>query len=190
MTNTARKTAVGAAVVVAVLGCTSSAATAKSAAAVAGQPSLLAPDARVRGGSPRVAALIIEAAAHSDTFRGLIDQLRQTDGIALIREGPCGLGVRACLVHAMTIAGPNRMLFILVDGRASDRDLMGSIGHELQHALEVLSNRQVRTGRALQLFFNEMCHFCGGQFETGAAIRAGDAICVELQKSAAAERRE
>jgi hypothetical protein len=163
-----------------------SAAATESGAAVAGQPSLMAPDARVRGLSTRVGALIIEAATRSDTFRGLIDQLRKTDGIVLIREGRCGLGVRACLLHAMTIAGPNRMLFILVDTRASDRDQMGSIGHELQHAVEVLSNRQVRTGRAMLLLFKEMCHFCGGQFETDAAIEAGNAVRAELQNSNAA----
>ena len=118
----------------------------ESGAAIADQLSLMAPGARVRGASPRVAALILEAAAHSDTFRQLVDQIGKTDGIVLIREGRCGLGVRACLLHAITIAGPNRMLFILVDARPSDCDLMGSIGHELQHAVEVLSDRQVRTG--------------------------------------------
>jgi hypothetical protein len=158
----------------------------ESSAAVAGQSSRMAPDARVRGGSPRIAALIIEAAAHSDTFRRLIDQIGKTDGIVLIREGRCGLGVRACLLHAMTIAGPNRMLFILVDARASDYDLMGSIGHELQHAVEVLSNRQVRTGRAMLLLFKRICNFCGGQFETDAAIKAGDAVRAELRNSNAA----
>ena len=40
------------------------------------------------------------------------------------------------------------------------------------------------------LLFKEPWHFCGDQFETEAAIRAGDAVRVELQKSAAAKRRE
>ena len=183
------KTRRNVAVAVAVLGWAFHASATESCAAIADQPSLMA-DARVRGGSPRVAALIIEAAAHSDTFRRLVDQISKSDGIVLIREGRCGLGVRACLLHAITIAGPNRMLFILVDARASDCDLMGSIGHELQHAVEVLSDRQVRNGPAMLLLFKELCHFCGDQFETEAAIRAGDAVRVELQKSAAAQRRE
>ena len=61
MTKKARQAA-GVAVVVAVLGWTSSAAATESAAAVAGQLSLLAPDAHVRGLSPRVRATITEAA--------------------------------------------------------------------------------------------------------------------------------
>ena len=40
--------------------------------------------------------------------------------------GQCGHGVRACLLPMMTMAGPNRVLRILVDQRKSDRDLMGS----------------------------------------------------------------
>lgn len=135
-------------------------------------------------------AVIIEATAQSQTFRGLVDQIGKTDGIALIREGRCGPWVRACLLHAMTIAGPNRMLFILVDARASDRDLMGSIGHELQHAVEVLSNRQVRTGLAMTMLFKHMCKFCGDQLETDAAVQAGNAVREELRKSAAAASRE
>jgi hypothetical protein len=163
----------------------------KSRAAVATQLLLTASDARVRGGSPRVATDIIEATAQSRTFRGLVDLIGTTDGIALIREGRCGLGIRACLLHTMTIAGPNRLLFILVDPRASDRDLMASIGHELQHVVEVLSDRSVRNGGSMLLLFKGMCQLCRrDQFETEAAIRAGDAVRVELQKSAAAERRE
>jgi hypothetical protein len=80
------------------------------------------------------------------------------------------------------MAGPNRVLHILVDPRKSDRDLMGSIGHELQHAVEVLGNRHVRSSSAMILFYKEMCDPCGLRFETVAAIGAGNAVRAELQK--------
>ena len=134
-------------------------------------------------------AVIIEAAAQSKTFRGLVDQIGTTDGIVYVAEGQCGHGVRACLLDTMTMAGPNRVLRILVDPRKSDRDLMGFVGHELQHAVEVLSNRGVRSYNAMILFFKTTCYECGSRFETDAAIRAGNAVRDELRKSAAAGKR-
>ena len=187
MTRTAGRAA-GVAVVVAVLGWTSNAAATESSAAVAGQPSLMA---RVRSASPRFMGIIIEAAAQSRTFRGLVDQIGTTDGIVYVAEGPCGHGVHACLLFTITMAGPHRVLWIHVDPNKPDRDLMASIGHELQHAVEVLSNRTIKSGRAMYSLYFEKCHRCGGAIETYAAVRAGSAVREELQKSAAAaERRE
>ena len=189
MTKKARQAA-GVAVVVAVLGWTSSAAATESSAAVAGQESLMAPDPRVRSASPRVVAVITEAAAQSKTFRGLVDQIGTTDGIVYVAEGECGHGVHACLLFTITMAGPNRVLRILVDPQKSDRDLMASIGHELQHAVEVLSNRAVRSYAAMYLLYETKCYKCRSRFETDRAIRAGDAVRRELRKSAVAERRQ
>jgi hypothetical protein len=184
MTKTARRAA-GAAVVMTVLGWTSGAHATESDTAVTRQPSLMAPDARVRGVTTRVVAVINEAAAQSQTFRALVDRIGATDGIVYVAEGQCGHGVRACLLDTMTIAGPNRVLRILVDPRRVDRDLMGSIGHELQHAIEVLSHRSVRSYSAMILLFKKMCDGCGRRFETDAAVQTGNAVRAELQNSAA-----
>ena len=188
MTKTTRRTA--AMVVVAALGGTTSAAATESSAAIAGQPSLMAPDARVRGVSTRVVAVIIEAAAQSKTFRGLVDQIGTTDGVVYVAEGQCRNAVRACLLHTMTAMGPHRVLWIIVDARNTDRELMADIGHELQHAVEVLSNRNVRSNSAMTLLYNRIGNACGRRFETDAAIGAGNVVRAELQKSAATERRE
>jgi len=177
-------------VVVAVLGGTTSWAATESNPAVAGQPSLMTPDARVRGVSTRLVVVIIEAAAQSKTFRGLVDQIGTTDGVVYVAEGQCRHGVRACLVHAMTAMGPNRVLRILVDPRSADRDLMANIGHELQHAVEVLSDRNVRSFSAMTLLYMRICNACGRRFETDAAIEAGNVVRAELRKSAATEGRE
>ena len=189
MTTTARRTA-GVAVVMAILGWTSPAAATESSAALASQPSRMAPDARVRGLGTRLVAVIIDATAQSQTFRRLVDRIGATDGIVYVGEGQCGHRVQACLLVTMTIAGPNRVLRILVDPRKSDRDLMGSIGHELQHAVEVLSHRSIRNSSAMILLYKEMCHACGFRFETDAAIRAGTAVRDELRTSADVERHD
>ena len=124
------------------------------------------------------------------TFRGLVDRIGITDGIVYVAEGQCGHGVRACLLITMTLMGPNRVLRILVDPQRVDRDLMGSMGHELQHALEVLSHRSIRSGSAMTLLYNKEGYKYGRRFETDAAVSAGDAVRAELQESAAGEGRE
>jgi hypothetical protein len=145
--------------------------------------------ARVRGVSPRVVAVLMAAAAESKTFRGLIEQVNATDGIVYIVEGDCGHGVRACLIFAITSAGPNRVLRILIDGRKTDREAMGSIGHELQHAVEVLSDPTVRNLGQMYRLYDQICSQCGVLFETRAATQAGDDVRGELKKSAAATKR-
>jgi hypothetical protein len=86
------------------------------------------------------------------------------------------------------LAGPNRVLQILIDGRKTDREAMGSIGHELQHAVEVLSNPTIRSVGKMYFLYKRICNPCGLRFlETDAAIRAGDAVRGELQTGAVAE---
>jgi hypothetical protein len=185
MSKTTRR-AMGAAVVLAVLGWALRASAAESGGAMAGQPSLMAPDARVRGVSPRMVTVINEATARSKTFGALVDQIGRTDGIVYVAEGQCGHGVGACLLLTMTLMGPNRVLRILVDPTKEDCERMGSIGHELQHAVEVLGHRSIRSGSAMTLLYKKEGSREGGHFETDAAIKAGNAVRAELRESAAA----
>jgi hypothetical protein len=147
----------------------------------AGQASEMAPHVRVRGVGARLVAIINDATAQSETFRGLVDQINHTDGMVYVAEGDCGSGVRACLLLRMTMMGPHRVLRIQVDGRVADRDLMASIGHELQHAVEVLSYHFVRSSSQMILLYRRICDVCGRFFETNAAVRAGDGVRDELR---------
>jgi hypothetical protein len=158
-------------------------ASASNVVVVAGQPSATTARTRVRGANARLDAVIAEAVTRSQTFRGLVDTILTTDGIVYVAEGECGQGVRACLLAMVTIAGPNRLLRIAVDPRKSDEDLIGTIGHELQHAIEVLSDHYVRSSSAAILRLKEICSACGSRYETDAAVKAGDAVRAELQKT-------
>jgi len=144
------------------------------------EAAFMAPEARLRGSSQRMVAAIRNAVTSSQTFRGLMDQIDRTDGVVYVMEGNCEHGVRACLLLAMTAMGPNRVLWIRIDPRKTDRDLMGSVGHELQHALEVLSHRGIRSGSAMLLLYKKEGSTEGGHFETDAAIKVGHAGRAEL----------
>lgn len=55
--------------------------------------------------------------------------------------GACG--PVSCI--ALVVAGPHRVLHIVVDVRRENLALTAAIAHELQHALEVLGDARVRT---------------------------------------------
>jgi hypothetical protein len=174
---------------IAALACTSGAAVPQLRVGIADQ-ALAAPNARVRGGTSRLAVIITNAAAQSETFRGLVERIGTTDGLVYVTEGKCAHWVRACLLHDVTVAGPHRVLRIIVDPEHSELDLMASIGHELQHVMEVLGNRTIRSGKQIRLLYQLKCPLCYTVFETDAAVRSGRAVREELEASAAAPRHD
>ena len=132
---------------------------------------------RVRADNPVLSAAIVEGAKRSTTFRRLIDAIDATDGLVFVLEGRCGQGVRACLHMSLELSGENRLLRILVNSRrAPGCELLGSIGHELQHALEALSNPNVRTSFELSSFFQQIGPEGPRRFETPEAIHVGLAV--------------
>jgi hypothetical protein len=135
---------------------------------------------RVRSNHPRIVALIAEATERSPTFRGLVETIEATDGIVYVQEGICRHGIRACLT-GVTKPGAMRFLWIRVDTGKTDRELMASVGHELRHAVEVLSNRRVTsTGAMYLLYKREGLKTDSSAFETVAAVEAGRAVGLEL----------
>jgi hypothetical protein len=175
VTKTTRNLVAGLAVTVATAGAVRVAAASEAAG-------MADPERRVRTSSPVLAQLINDATERSDTFRGLIETIRTSDGIVYVEEGDCGHGVRACLV-AVSAAGPNRILWVKVDTRKSDWDLMGSIGHELRHAVEVLDNPAVTSNAALYFFYARVGRTgTTGAFETEAAVQAGHAVRAEVRR--------
>ena len=132
---------------------------------------------RVRAESPLLAAAIVQGGERSTTFRRLIEAIDATDGLVYVLEGRCGQGVRACLHMSLELSGKNRLLRILVDPRrAPGCELIASIGHELQHALEALSNPNVRTSFGLSSFFHQIGPEGPRRFETPEAIQVGLAV--------------
>lgn len=142
----------------------------------------VAGNSRVRTDSATVATLIAEASARSVTFRSLVEAIDATDGIVFVSEGKCKHGVAACLYLTVTKAGPNRLLRIAVDTRKADWDVMGSIGHELQHAMEVLSDVRVDSDAAIFLLYKQIGSTSGDRFETEAAIKAGNHVRKEARQ--------
>ena len=137
---------------------------------------------RVRSSDRALAGLIDQATRGSETFRRLITSIQASNGIVYVEPGRCGHGVRACLKMWMQVSGPNRFIRIVIDRSKSDRDVdvMGSLGHELQHAVEVLSEPAVTNGVTMYNFLRRTAPTDGNRFETTAAVNAGNAVIDEL----------
>ena len=118
------------------------------AAAVLGTPGLSAaadaipgtpmPGPHVRSSNSELSALIKQAGERSATFRDLVDTINASDSLVFVEAGDCRHGVRACFV-SVTATKSYRYMRVVVDTRKADSDLMGSIGHELRHTLEVIA---------------------------------------------------
>jgi hypothetical protein len=143
------------------------------------------PLVRVRSSNPFIVAVIDEAAERSTVFRRLIKQIEASDGLVYVDDGKCGHGVRACLILSVQVAGPHRLLRIVVNARPEKKacDLMASIGHELQHAIEVLGEPRVRDFHTAYAFYERegSADRLTARFETAAALRTGfevrDEVC-------------
>jgi hypothetical protein len=141
---------------------------------------------RVRSSSPAVLAALGFGSEHSPILRSLVNRIDATDGIVYVEEGTCGHGVRACLLMLVTVAGPHRVLYIRVDPRkAAGCSLVSAIGHELYHAIEVLSEASVRSSHMMFALFERLGPRVSGRFETKAALRTG----LDVEREACRQQR-
>jgi hypothetical protein len=132
---------------------------------------------RVRAENPVIQTAIAQGVERSPTFLRLIEAIDATDGLVYVLEGECGLGVRACLHMSVELSGPHRLLRVFVTpSRAPGCELIASIGHELQHAFEVLSHSRIRSTGALTSFFHRIRPENPGRFETAKAIEIGISV--------------
>lgn len=136
---------------------------------------------RVRTDNPIIKAAIGQATSLSATFRRLVEVINNTDGLVYVEEGRCGNRARGCLLHVMTASGPYRMLHIEINTRRAGKEIMGLVGHELQHAVEVLSEPKLNTSVGILNFYQHEGRFSlGNSAETSAALRAGTDVEVEV----------
>ncbi|HXD21541.1 MAG TPA: hypothetical protein VN654_31260 [Vicinamibacterales bacterium] len=137
----------------------------------------------VRSSNPALVIVMQHASERSATFRGIVAAIDASDSIVFVEEGNCGHGVRACFVD-LAAGGTNRYMRVIVDTRKADWDLMGSIGHELRHTLEVIGEPGVRDNHARYFFYERIAvHGASGACETQAAIDAGNTVRSEVRKS-------
>jgi|RhiMethySRZTD1v2_1073278.scaffolds.fasta_scaffold04603_15 hypothetical protein len=137
----------------------------------------------VRSVSAAIESLIAQAMEGSATFRRLVEDIDASDSYVYVNEGHCGHGVRACFV-TVSSSGARRFMWVKVDTHyyTTDADLMGSIGHELRHTLEAISEPSVRTDTARFFLYERIGSHATSAPETQAATDAGATVRREVLK--------
>jgi hypothetical protein len=140
------------------------------------------PSDALRPADSALSALVAEGMADSPTFRNLVSEIGERRGFVHINwvvRLSSGLG--AALLDRVS-NGPDgtRRLFIVIR-RGSRPDLVAVLGHELQHALEVLSSTAT-TSTEIEALFRRLDEREGGPpFETRRARQVQAQIQEEVQ---------
>lgn len=137
---------------------------------------------RIRTDNALLRELVRDARERSATFRRLTDEIQATDGIVYLERMKCGRHVRACLAHAVTVVGPNRVLRVMVSPTELGIDAIALMAHELRHAMEVLSDPTVRSRPAMFFLYQRIGSWRGSAFETEAAIATELAVRREMRE--------
>ena len=139
--------------------------------------------AGVRTSDARLAEAIRTGADQSRTFADLVRAVAELNGIVYVEPGTCRRHARACLTAHVTTAGRHRILFVLVDPGLPESWLIELIAHELQHAVEVLSDRSVMSEASFLLLYRNIGSGAGDAltFETRAAVETQAAVRREVR---------
>lgn len=136
----------------------------------------------------QLASWIQDGYDRSPTLRGLIDELESLNWKVFIQAGPCPMKMAVgCLLHNVgTFEGqPYLRIRASVASRHPDV-VLSTIGHELKHALEVITSGAVHDGPSMTALYERIgdMHTKTAQgriFETAAADRAGRDVLRELR---------
>ena len=151
-----------------------------AAAFVAAMPSPCSANHLIRGMSPEAQLVIDRAIRDSPTVARMVETLDRADVIVMVRMITLPFRLDGELVLVGSAREWRYLLVSLVDG-ASIPDAVASLGHELQHALEVASDPRVRDQAGMKGLFEHIGSGpVGGPYETVAAIEVGKAVRREV----------
>jgi hypothetical protein len=138
----------------------------------------------IRTTDRRLLRLLRDGARSSDTFRRLVDRLRQSDVVVYLE---CGLGDRSATGRLTFISavGGYRYVHVRVARLASADVQIALIGHELRHAVEIADAPGVVDASSLALEYERIGYLSprltpGVSFDSDAAVEAGYQILRDL----------
>lgn len=154
--------------------------------------------ARIRCVGPIATGLVKEGRERSPTFRKLVEELEASDWIVFVQRGSCRLaGVTGCLLHQVGSYDALRYLRVVVsEPFGSDDEMIATIGHELQHVVEVVRTPGISDAGDIRQLYRRIGYVSvrrqvaggvGEVYETGNAITAGETVLRELRANRRAE---
>lgn len=133
----------------------------------------------VRVPQPRVARLVAAAVERSPTFASLVRQLQETDVVVFV--GTTTALAPRIVGRTMLVNATPSIRYLQADVRADapEYEIIATIAHELQHAIEIAGSG-VRDERALAALFDSIGERHARGFESDAARMVGARVRREL----------
>lgn len=147
-------------------------------------PAFADPEPRVRSSHPRLSHLLLEGARRSATFRDLAARLQRSDVIVHVEAAPPSYALDGGL-QFVTATSFVRYLRITVRTDLPNTELVGLLGHELRHAVEVADSPVIRDEVSFLHFYEAIGRptrrNMSVTYDTPAAVEAGLRVALELR---------
>jgi hypothetical protein len=160
----------------------------------AGLTAQSSPLRHVRGTEAWIDRLVAKGIAESKTFKCLVATLDQSDVIVhvqriIVRGGELRGGLRGLLSSYIRTYGNFRYLRIGVTRQGNEPRAIGTLAHELQHAIEIARVPEVRTPQDVENLMTRLsdgmtCGGVGNCVETTDALDVQRAVMDELTQTA------
>jgi len=142
-------------------------------------------DTHVRTADAKVSLLLRQALAASPSFRMLVSRLNESDVIVYVKRDPNLSSLLAGQLTFLGSGGSRRYVVVSLAWGVSEQRGISTLGHELQHAIEVAERPEIVDSASLARAFagfGEVSHGAHGrvEFETAAAAEAGRRIWAEV----------
>jgi hypothetical protein len=153
----------------------------------------LAKRQRIRTTSEKIGTLLDLGYERSLTFRRLVETLEQSPVLVYIESGRCPAirrqRLNGCLAD-LGMAGGARYLRIIVDVSFPTDNLIATVGHELQHAVEARQANAVAHGHREAFIGAGARHVGANVYETHDARNVKEAILRDLRRATTVRRHE
>ena len=139
---------------------------------------------RLRPQDQRIKDALREGALRSATFRALLDRVETGDVIVYVATNRQIKSSLSGMLTWMTQAGGYRYVRASINPDQSFDQLIATIGHELQHAIEVINDAHVTDERTLVELYRHIgmqnTNSWPSRWETTAALQTGSQVRREL----------
>jgi hypothetical protein len=141
-------------------------------------------EVRLRPQDPRIELALKEGAARSATFKALVDRIEASNVIVYVALNPMMKSSLSGMLTWMTRAGDFRYVRASISTELPFDQMIATVAHELQHAVEVIEDETVTDEKSLVALYRRIGRqhspAAPAQWETAAAQQAGFQVRREL----------
>jgi hypothetical protein len=138
---------------------------------------------RVRAADSRTAALLVQGLERSETIRTLVNELQRRDVIVYLEMQPTLKKRLAGTMTWLSAGGAYRYVRVSINPELTNELAIATLGHELQHALEVASAPEIVNEKTMAMYYQthgDGSRAHAGGWDTEAARTAGYVVRREL----------